>query len=121
VISRRAFVASLAGGILATPLAAGAQQAGKMYRIGLLATRPTPLIVDPFVADMQKYGWLQGRHYILESRFTGGYYQVKSVQASRFSCSPRLHPPSAGSFRCPHQLVNEATRKSGQPICRSVS
>jgi len=35
VISRRVFVASLTGGLLAAPLAADAQQAGKVYRIGL--------------------------------------------------------------------------------------
>ena len=33
---RRAFVAIVSGGLLAAPLAAEAQQAGKVYRIGML-------------------------------------------------------------------------------------
>jgi len=36
VISRRTFVCALAGGLLATPFAAGAEQAVKPVRIGYL-------------------------------------------------------------------------------------
>src|SRR5215831_18531147 len=35
-VERRRFIVALAGGLLATPLAAEAQQAGKAYRVGLL-------------------------------------------------------------------------------------
>jgi hypothetical protein len=38
-MDRRAFIGALAGGLLAAPLAAQAQQAATMYRIGYL----TPL------------------------------------------------------------------------------
>jgi hypothetical protein len=36
VMKRRAFLGTLAGGLLAAPLAAGAQPPGKVYRIGYL-------------------------------------------------------------------------------------
>ena len=36
-MNRRAFIASLAGGLLAAPLAAEAQQVGKVYRVGFLS------------------------------------------------------------------------------------
>jgi hypothetical protein len=36
VIDRRTFIASMTGGLLATPLAAKAQQVGKMPRVGYL-------------------------------------------------------------------------------------
>jgi ABC-type sugar transport system substrate-binding protein len=36
-MDRRAFLGTLAGGLLAAPLAAEAQQAGKVWRIGLLS------------------------------------------------------------------------------------
>jgi hypothetical protein len=39
VTTRRAFLGSLAGGLLAAPRAA-AQQAGKVYRVGILANIP---------------------------------------------------------------------------------
>jgi hypothetical protein len=38
VISRRKFVASLTGGLLAAPLTAGAQQAARVPRIGVVLT-----------------------------------------------------------------------------------
>jgi hypothetical protein len=43
-VNRRAFVAAL-GAMLAAPLAVAAEQAGKVYRVGLLSTaglRPSP-------------------------------------------------------------------------------
>ena len=42
-MNRRTFVGTLAIGLLAAPLAAEAQQAGKVYRIGMLETRSTAL------------------------------------------------------------------------------
>jgi hypothetical protein len=36
VIDRRTFIGSVVGGFFVAPLAAEAQQAGKVYRIGLL-------------------------------------------------------------------------------------
>ena len=36
MIERRAFIGTLAGGFLAAPLAAEAQPAGKVYRVGIL-------------------------------------------------------------------------------------
>ena len=39
-MDRRAFLGSLAGGLLAAPLAAEAQQAGKVSRIGILGAQP---------------------------------------------------------------------------------
>jgi hypothetical protein len=38
VINRRTLLVALAGGILATPLAVDAQQAGKVYRVGVLSS-----------------------------------------------------------------------------------
>jgi hypothetical protein len=40
VVTRRAFIGTLAGGLLAAPLAGEAQQAEKRYRIGILANVP---------------------------------------------------------------------------------
>jgi hypothetical protein len=41
-MGRRAFIVAMTGGLLAAPLAAGAQPAGKVYRIGLLEFSATP-------------------------------------------------------------------------------
>jgi putative ABC transport system substrate-binding protein len=74
VISRRTFVAALAGGVLAAPQAAGAQQ-GKVPRIGWLGgpTRETAQpFVRPFLQGLQELGWVEGRNIVIEWRFAGG-------------------------------------------------
>ncbi len=38
MITRRAFIGTLAGGFLTSPFAADAQQAGKVYQIGYLTS-----------------------------------------------------------------------------------
>jgi surfactin synthase thioesterase subunit len=45
-MDRRAFIGTLAGGLLAAPIAAEAQQAGKPPRIGWLSAGSQP---DPFL------------------------------------------------------------------------
>jgi hypothetical protein len=37
MLKRRAFLGVIAGGLLAAPLAAEAQQAGKIYRVGFVS------------------------------------------------------------------------------------
>jgi hypothetical protein len=41
-MERRAFIGMITGGFLAAPLAAEAQQAGKVYRIGYLSAAGPP-------------------------------------------------------------------------------
>ncbi|HSE68104.1 MAG TPA: hypothetical protein VLB12_14045 [Gemmatimonadales bacterium] len=42
-MTRRAFLGTLTGGLLAAPRAAEAQQAGKVYRVGYLSAGPANL------------------------------------------------------------------------------
>ena len=75
VIERRTFLSATGTVLLALTRVAEGQQGGKVYRIGMLATRPTPLISDTFTTEMQKRGWMLDRDYLLESRFTEGDYR----------------------------------------------
>ena len=72
MISRRAFVASLTSGLLVAPLTAGAQQAGRVYRVGVLSPGPAPLITDPLIAALGERGWRVGHDLLVESRFSRG-------------------------------------------------
>ena len=74
-MERRAFLTGIGTGLLAAPRAAVGQQGVKVYRIGLLATRPTAVFSDNFESEMLKRGWRVDRDYTLESRFTDGDYQ----------------------------------------------
>jgi putative tryptophan/tyrosine transport system substrate-binding protein len=59
----------LSGSLLAVPLAAAAQQAVKVYRVGILATYPVgPIFRDPFVAALRDLGYVEGQNLALEIR-----------------------------------------------------
>ena len=73
MIDRRTFLGALSGGLLAAPLAAGAQPAGKVYRIGFLrqGSPPRPW-VEAFQQGLQELGYVQGRNVVVEFRLTDG-------------------------------------------------
>ena len=72
-MNRRTFVCALASGLLAAPLAAHAQQAGKVYRIGILGNVP---LTDPggarlwevFIQGLRDLGYVEGRNLMIEYR-----------------------------------------------------
>ena len=72
MIDRRSFIGSLAGGLFAAPLAAEAQQAGKMPRLGYLslfsASNPYPPS-EAFWQGMRDLGWVDGQNIAIERRF----------------------------------------------------
>lgn len=79
-MDRRAFLGSLSGGLLARPLAAGAQPAGKIARIGFLspATASDPRmqgLVDAFRRGLGDLGHVEGRTFTIESRWAEGRYE----------------------------------------------
>jgi putative tryptophan/tyrosine transport system substrate-binding protein len=63
---RRAFLSAMAGGILAAPLRVEAQQAGKVYRVGWLATFTEPR--STFREAMRELGYVEGRNVAYEVR-----------------------------------------------------
>src|SRR5713101_8110357 len=69
VMERRAFIATLAGGLLAAPLAAGAQPGAKVPRIGFLAvvSRSEPGI-RAFEEQLHELGYVGSRSIAIEFR-----------------------------------------------------
>ncbi len=73
-LERRAFMAVIASGLLAAPLAARAQQTGKVYRIGFLfygSPGPSPEL-DAFQRGLREAGYIEGQSIAIEYRFAGG-------------------------------------------------
>jgi putative ABC transport system substrate-binding protein len=70
-----AVVALLALGVAAASLAAEAQQAGKVYRIGYLST-PTRASVErvlqAFLRTLRELGWVEGQNLTIEYRWAEG-------------------------------------------------
>ena len=71
-MDRRAFLATLTGGLLAAPLAAEAQQAGKVYRVGMLWTTRVPAIEDLLGQGLRELGWIEGQNFVVERRYSEG-------------------------------------------------
>ena len=71
-MDRRAFIGTLAGGLLAAPLAAEAQQAGKIWRVGVLITSTSPQMDDAFRKGLRDLGWIEGQNIALEYRYSEG-------------------------------------------------
>jgi len=68
-MDRRAFIGAVASGILTATRAVDAQQSGKVYRVGILATYPVgPFFRDPFVASLHDLGYVEGQNLVLEIR-----------------------------------------------------
>jgi putative ABC transport system substrate-binding protein len=69
---RREFLAVL-GGAAAWPLATRAQQAGRIYRIGVLAPEvPPPGLLETFQDELRALGYVEGKNVAIESRHAGG-------------------------------------------------
>ena len=73
-MDRRSFIGTLTGSLLAAPLAAGAQQAGNVYRIGFLATSLAtgPHLTDAFRQGLRDLGYVEGRTVVIEYRDAEG-------------------------------------------------
>src|SRR5512132_2582444 len=80
MMDRRAFFGTLAGGLLAAPLAAEGQQAGKVFRIGVLGNVP---LTDPegarvwgaFIQGLRELGYVEGKNVTIEWRSSEGKYE----------------------------------------------
>jgi putative ABC transport system substrate-binding protein len=73
---RRTFLGTLAGGLLAASLAAEAQPAGKIARIGMLETRSTVLNaanIDAFQQGMRDLGYKEGQNLEIVYRSSDGH------------------------------------------------
>ncbi len=78
MITRRTFIGTLAGGLLPAPLAAEAQQAKTIPRIGFLASssveRERPRLAA-FQQGLRELGYLEGKTLFIEQRYAGGQFE----------------------------------------------
>lgn len=72
---RRAFIGAVAGALLAVPLGARAQQAGKVYRIGIVEAIPAAenaANLDALRKGLRDLGYVEGRNLVIEYRSADG-------------------------------------------------
>ena len=73
-MKRRMFITLLGGTVAAWPLAAGAQQAGKLPTIGFLGSGTLASISPWLSAFVQRLRELLGRNVTIEYRWAEGHY-----------------------------------------------
>jgi putative ABC transport system substrate-binding protein len=73
-MDRREFIGTVVGGIVAAPLAAEAQQAAKIARIGYLAGNlaGAPRLEEAFRQGLRDLGYVEGRNVVIEIRDAEG-------------------------------------------------
>ena len=84
---RRAFLSTIAGGLLAAPLGGEAQQSAKMPRVGYLSpgspSDPARLRrFDAFRQGLRELGYVEGQSIALEPRWAEGKYERYSALAA---------------------------------------
>jgi hypothetical protein len=114
LVDRRAFISTVAGTLLAAPLVAEAQQAGKVYRIGVLETTPVAMHaanLDAFRQGLRELGYVERQNYAIEYRYqraavAGGAVQPAFLHAlargvlcaDRIVRAQRAHPQRLGEM-----------------------
>jgi putative tryptophan/tyrosine transport system substrate-binding protein len=74
-VDRRTFIGGVASALLAAPLAAHAQQAGKVFRIGILEAIPAAqnaANLEALRKGLRELGYVEGRNLIIEYRSADG-------------------------------------------------
>jgi putative ABC transport system substrate-binding protein len=111
MIKRREFIAGL-GSAAAWPLAARAQQPGRMRRIAVFmnstADDPRSIRAAAFVQELQRLGWTEGRNVRFEFRWAGsdtGHYREYATEL--LALAPDVIVTSGGSVT---GTVQQATR-----------
>ena len=95
---RREFI-GLVGGAMAWPLAGRAQQAGKVYRVGIIfLSAPASDLAGPepvspsaraFVQGLRALGYVEGQNLIVERRSAEGRYErFGDIVAELVECTP---------------------------------
>jgi ABC-type uncharacterized transport system substrate-binding protein len=94
-VHRRAFLGTMAGGLLAAPLAAEAQPAGNVWRIGYLSSQSAASVgrvsFDAFRQGLRDLGYVEGQNIVIESRWANGEYErLPTLAKELVSLSPDL-------------------------------
>jgi putative tryptophan/tyrosine transport system substrate-binding protein len=84
-MDRRTFIGTLTGSLLGAPLAAKAQQAGKVHRIGFLLFSPLAVqryLIAAFEAGLREQGYTPGREVVIEYRSADGHSDQLTILAA---------------------------------------
>jgi hypothetical protein len=82
-VNRRQLIVALACSVIARPIAARAQEPGKVKRIGFLRVgAPTASFIDGFRQGLRELGLIERRHFVIEFGLAQSAAQMPSAAAS---------------------------------------
>jgi putative tryptophan/tyrosine transport system substrate-binding protein len=81
-VDRRRFLVTSVAGALSVPLAAEAQQVGKVYRVGMLLAGERPIQVEALRQGLRELGYIEGQNVRIEVRHADGRFERLSVIAA---------------------------------------
>ena len=90
-MDRRAFIITAIGSVLAAPLAASGQEAGKATRIGYLAPGTATSnagLRKAFIDGLRDHGWIEKRNLGIEYRWAGDEQPTLNAQAAELAGLP---------------------------------
>lgn len=74
-MNRRVFVIGSGVGLLASSVLAGAQQARKVYRVGMLLAGDRPTQVQALRQALRELSYIEGQNIVIEVRHAGGRFE----------------------------------------------
>ena len=92
-MKRREFITLLGGATAVWPLAARAQQAGKIRRIAMLDTVSRELNsanIGAFLEKLQEYGYVEGKNLIIDYRSDGRSERLPELVSQLISLNPDI-------------------------------
>ena len=113
---RREFITLLAAAA-AWPLPAPAQQAGKVFRIGYLASHTAEGgkdLVGCFRKGLEQLGWIEGRNINIEYRWAGG----DAARGREWPCRGPRPAVGTGGGACALGPIARGLRRAGMHFCR---
>jgi putative ABC transport system substrate-binding protein len=102
------------GGLLAAPFAAGAQPAGKVYRIGLLSTLPpgttgVARLWEAFMQGLRELGYVEGENLVIERRYAPEGQPDKLPELAADLVRLKVDVIVAGGSLTPHAAKSATT------------
>ena len=96
-MDRRQFLLTSLAGVVAAPLAAEAQQPGKVYRVGMLWTTHVPAIEDLLQQGLRQLGWIEEQNFTFARRYAEGRADRYSALAAELvALQPDLADAAVG-------------------------
>ncbi|MBI2554481.1 MAG: ABC transporter substrate-binding protein [Candidatus Rokubacteria bacterium] len=118
-------IVTLALGILAAPLAARAQQAGRVPRIGFLTTGASPVPWEAFRQGLRDLGYVEGQNIVIERRSAAGKVErlpdlAVDLVGLKVDVIVAPDPPAAGAAKNATKTIPVVVRTSDDPVAMGL-